>query len=901
MTGRRGRALRLAAAVYLTALAASHLVRVFRPEAGPPSPGESVVRVQPRPAGPPATTAVRIAYRDYPGTDPTVPVVVVLHGSPGSKGQVLPLARALRGPGRVIVPDLPGFGGSTRRVPDYSIAAHARYVGALLDSLGVARAHLVGYSMGGGVAILLGADAPDRVASLVLVSSIGVQEYELLGDYLLNHAVHGLQLAGLWALTELVPHFGWMDHALLGVPYARNFYDTDQRPLREALLGWDGAALLVQGTRDVLVPPAIAGEHARIVPQSEVAMLPGGHFMVFTDADAVAAAITPFLRRVERGAAPIRANAEPARRAAADAPFDPATVPRPSGFSLLVLLVLLAAATFVSEDLACISAGLLVSRGTLGFVPATLACLIGITVGDLLLFFVGRVAGRPAVRRAPLRWLVTEADVERASRWFNRRGMRLVLTTRFLPGTRLPTYLAAGVLRTDALRFAGAFLLAAALWTPLLVGISTVAGGSMLRFIAGHERVAGPLFVGGLLTLFLLVRTATALSTWRGRRLLLGRWRRLTRWEFWPRWRFYPPVVLYVGWLALRHRSAWLFTCANPAMPAGGLVGESKADILRGLAHAPDRVAPWVLVPADGTLAGRLQRVARWKQDHGLRYPVVLKPDVGERGSGVMFARSDDEVEAYLAAAGDAVIAQAMAPGREFGVFYARLPDEPAGRIFSITDKRFPTVTGDGRRTLEQLILADDRAVCLGRRLLRAHAARLDEVPAAGEPVTLTDLGTHSRGATFLDGSALETPALAEAFDRLSRGYDGFWFGRYDVRTPSEESLQAGGPFTVIELNGVSSEATAIYDPGNGLVSAYRTLFRQWRLAFAIGAANRARGARPATWPEVFRLLRRHRRATRAHVDPEAVRTAGRNPPAGPGVEPGTARPVVPRTVEDRP
>ena len=73
---------------------------------------------------------------------------------------------------------------------------------------------------------------------------------------------------------------------------------------------------------------------------------------------------------------------------------------------------------------------------------------------------------------------------------------------------------------------------------------------------------------------------------------------------------------------------------------------------------------------------------------------MVLKPDIGERGSGVAIIRSEAEARAYLSRATDDTIVQAYAPGAEFGVFYVRHPDETAGRIFSITEKRFPTVTG---------------------------------------------------------------------------------------------------------------------------------------------------------------------------------------------------------------
>jgi hypothetical protein len=214
---------------------------------------------------------------------------------------------------------------------------------------------------------------------------------------------------------------------------------------------------------------------------------------------------------------------------------------------------------------------------------------------------------------------------------------------------------------------------------------------------------------------------------------------------------------------------------------------------------------------------------------------------------------------------------QEYVSGHEYGVFYTRLPEESRGRIFAITDKRLIAVTGDGKRTLEQLILADNRAVCMARFFLARHAERLDWVPPAGDEVPLTRLGTHARGALFLDGAHLATPALLNAVDQLGREYDGFCFGRYDLRAPSAEALASGGPFQVIELNGVSSEATSIYDPRHGLFHAWRTLCAQWRLAFEIGARNRVRGARPATVRELLRLLRRHRRATRAHVDVESL------------------------------
>jgi pimeloyl-ACP methyl ester carboxylesterase/membrane protein DedA with SNARE-associated domain len=853
---------------YLLALIASHLVRWVNPYREAPAPDERLVTVAlTGPSGAPAAP-VAVAIRDRDSAGAGLPVIL-LHGSPGDNGEVRGIGEALAGSRRTIAPDLPGFGGSSWRIPDYSIEAHARYVLAVIDSLRLQRVHVLGFSMGGGVALHLADMAPDRIASVTLLSAIGAQEYELLGDYYLNHAIHLLQWGLLGFLREGVPHFGAWDGGFLTVEYARNFTDTDQRPLRGLMARYSGPALILQGDKDALVDPAVATESHRLIPQSELAMFrdrDATHFLAFQRPDTLARLVAGFYDRVEAGRATTRASADPSRVAASREPFDRRSLPPVVGVALGVLLLLLAAATFVSEDLASIAAGLLVGRGTVSFLPATIACLIGIFLGDLWLYFMGRWLGRPALRRAPLRWLVSEAQVERSRAWFAKRGASLILLTRFLPGTRLPTYLAAGILRTKLLQFLGAFALAAILWTPLLVGASAVFGDRVLAAFTSYQAFALPTVLLTALALAMVVKLVVPLFSWRGRRLLLSRWRRLTRWEFWPRWAFYPPVVLHVLWLAIRHRGLRLISAVNPAIPGGGLIGESKAEILAGLAHAPDRVARWRLLPA-APPEERSRQVEQFRREHGLSFPIVLKPDVGERGDGVGILGSDEEVARYLAMSREALVVQEYVPGIEFGIFYYRIPGEARGQIFAITDKRMPLVVGDGTSTLERLILADDRAVAMARFFLARHVDRLDEVPASGETVPLATLGTHCRGAIFLDGGALRTPALEAVIDELSQGYQGFWFGRYDIRVPSVETLRAGTDFKVLELNGATSEATSIYDPQNKLSDAYRVLRRQWAILFEIAARNRAAGARPYSWGELARLFEAHRRASHAHVE----------------------------------
>jgi abhydrolase domain-containing protein 6 len=98
--------------------------------------------------------------------------VVLLHGIFGEKDHWVDFARRLTPHYRVIVPDLPGFGASSRHEDEpYDYAAQTRRLGALLDALGVQRAHLAGSSMGGTLAALLALEQPQRVTSVAFIGA----------------------------------------------------------------------------------------------------------------------------------------------------------------------------------------------------------------------------------------------------------------------------------------------------------------------------------------------------------------------------------------------------------------------------------------------------------------------------------------------------------------------------------------------------------------------------------------------------------------------------------------------------------------------------------------------------------------------------------------------------------
>ena len=504
--------------------------------------------------------------------------------------------------------------------------------------------------------------------------------------------------------------------------------------------------------------------------------------------------------------------------------------------------------TFVSEDIACLVAGASVASGRSTFGLAVAACLAGIFAGDLLLYGFGRIIGPSVFRLSFVKRFVSETGIEKSRMWLSRNAASAVFISRFVSGLRLPTYLAAGALKANFVGFTIYFFLAAVIWTPILVGAAA---------FSLHRISPENIFIG-IIFLAVLLRLVLKLSNWKYRRLVVGRIKRIFNWEFWPLAVFYFPVVTYVIYLGLRHRSFTLFTAVNPGIPAGGFVGESKNKIYRSLERSPiigEHLLRYTKIDVSFCYAKRLVAAVNFVVRNDLHFPLVLKPDRGERGKGVTIIHDRQHLAQALLSADQDMILQEFYGGVEASIFYFRSPADASGQIFSITEKVFPEVVGDGVSTLEELILDDPRAVCMAQKYFEHHSDRLNSRPAKGKIVRLIDIGTHSRGAIFLDGAWLRTPELEAKIDEICRGIAGFDFGRFDIRADSFEDLKIGRKFKIIELNGVTSESTNIYDPKFSLIDAYRILFKQWKLAFEIGAANWRLGRVPLTLREFGRLV----------------------------------------------
>jgi len=289
-------------------------------------------------------------------------------------------------------------------------------------------------------------------------------------------------------------------------------------------------------------------------------------------------------------------------------------------------------------------------------------------------------------------------------------------------------------------------------------------------------------------------------------------------------------------WYSLKERSFFYFTASNPGILSGGMMGESKHEVLSLL---PEDVRPKsVLINYPSTLENAISKM----KDTSLSFPVIFKPDLGERGWMVRRIHNENEVAEYLSEIKIDFIAQELIDlPLEFGVYYVRYPEKENGFVNSITSKEFLFVEGTGKKTLQELILEKDRARLQWKILKEKFSSRLSKIIPQGEKVELVSIGNHCLGTMFINSNHLITEKLSASFDRISKQVNGFYFGRYDLRCASIEDLE-NGKVKIVELNGCGAEPSHIYHPGASLWKGIRDLISYWKNMYRISKENHKRG-----------------------------------------------------------
>jgi hypothetical protein len=312
-----------------------------------------------------------------------------------------------------------------------------------------------------------------------------------------------------------------------------------------------------------------------------------------------------------------------------------------------------------------------------------------------------------------------------------------------------------------------------------------------------------------------------------------------------PKWLSVIPMIAQWLCLSAYYRSLTLPSAANPAITSGGMVGEGKHEYFAIMGpYARARTAPHASFSNTREVWVAEQEMAQ----AGLSYPLILKPDIGWCGFGVRLIRNRDDLDAYLThyPVGERIILQRFVPyDGEAGVFYIRHPGSSVGELLGIVLRYHPRVTGDGLQTVAQLIAADHRLQRLDKNTFHQISVDPEMIPARGEAVRISTIGSTRVGGLYEDASSLATPALLQEIDAIASDMKDLHIARFDLRYENLGAFLAGKGFSIIEVNGAGSEASHAWDPRFTLRQAYSIVFSKQCRLFAIGHAMRRRGHRP--------------------------------------------------------
>lgn len=313
---------------------------------------------------------------------------------------------------------------------------------------------------------------------------------------------------------------------------------------------------------------------------------------------------------------------------------------------------------------------------------------------------------------------------------------------------------------------------------------------------------------------------------------------KLTQWEYWPTPMFYIPVLPYAFLQVIKHRSLTFFLLANPAIKNSGDGTESK---YKTICLVPKKYRPKsILISVNEDLVKVKAKIS----EANIEYPFIAKPDLGFRGLLVKKINSENDLKIYLQKNNSVaiLIQEFITLKKECGILYHRMPNDEKGKITSITLKKFLSVVGDGKSTLSELILADERAFLYYDLLQNIHGKKMQETPKKDMKKTLTVIGNHSKGTQFLNGNHLINKTLEATFDRLNKQIKGWYYGRLDIKYSDFDKLVKGEDFKILEINGVLAEPTHIYDASVKGASYFKALVaikNNWKTLTKIATQNR--------------------------------------------------------------
>lgn len=311
---------------------------------------------------------------------------------------------------------------------------------------------------------------------------------------------------------------------------------------------------------------------------------------------------------------------------------------------------------------------------------------------------------------------------------------------------------------------------------------------------------------------------------------------RLTQWEHWPTILFYVPLAPFFIYRAIKAKHMVHYLATNPNILYSGNGTESKFETL---SLVPEKYRPkGVWISKDRDQQNTTDQVDNLPFD----FPIIAKPDIGFRGYLVKKINNKESLIKYLNQVDTDIILQEFIPyHNELGIFYHRIPGNKKGKITSVTIKKFISVYGDGKSTLSELIQKDDRAFLYYELFKNIHKSNMDKVYKKDEKIILTEIGNHSKGTQFINGNHLINNNLEKLLDDICNEIDGWYYGRLDIKYKDYDSFLNGENLKILEVNGIISEPTHIYDAScekSSFLNCIKTINDHWDIMNDIAIKN---------------------------------------------------------------
>lgn len=329
---------------------------------------------------------------------------------------------------------------------------------------------------------------------------------------------------------------------------------------------------------------------------------------------------------------------------------------------------------------------------------------------------------------------------------------------------------------------------------------------------------------------------------------------KLFYWEFWPVWLSGSPLVLFLLYFGIKARKLFFLTNVNPAFENSALVYASKIKILQQL--NPAAVPKSVFFKHQCITQEELKIVLESNQ---LKFPIIVKPDKGERGLLVEKINNLTQLHKYLSSNKiDFIIQEFVELPNEIGIFFNKMPGSDSINISSVCLKEFLNLKGDGKSTIRELLENDFHGKHQLERFEECLKVDMNHILAVGEVKLLEPIGNHSRGTKFIDGSHLIDEKIIKLVQFILQGKEGINYGRFDIKYNSIASLKEQKEFKVIELNGVASEPTHVYDRSINIFNKYKIWFEHWNTMYQISQLQSLKGYSPLSIGTVLKILKNY-------------------------------------------